>query len=75
MTQTAKAALDEVDPIDEEDRARALVAKRMRSMSGLDPVVQIRRLAGMLARKGYPAELSMRIVREAVREEPEHQRD
>ena len=73
--ETAQAALDEVDPIDEEDRARALVAKRMRSMSGLDPVVQIRRLAGMLARKGYPAELSMRIVREAVREAPEHQRD
>ncbi len=73
--QTAKAALDEVDPIDEEDRARALVAKRMRSMSGLDPVVQTRRLAGMLARKGYPAALSMRIVREAVREAPEHQRD
>src|SRR5918993_80936 len=73
--ETAQAALDEVDPIDEEDRARALVAKRMRSMSGLDPVVQIRRLAGMLARKGYPAELSMRIVREVVREAPEHQRD
>jgi len=73
--ETAQAALDEVDPIDEEDRARALVVKRMRSMSGLDPMVQIRRLAGMLARKGYPAELSMRIVREAVREAPEHQRD
>jgi len=73
--ETARAALDDVDPIDEEDRARALVAKRMRSMSGLDPVVQTRRLAGMLARKGYPAELSMRVVREAVREAPEHQRD
>ena len=52
--ETAQAALDEVDPHDEEDRARELVAKKMRSMSGLDPVVQTRRLAGMLARKGYP---------------------
>ncbi len=73
--ETAQAALDEVDPHDEEDRARELVAKKMRSMSGLDPLVQTRRLAGMLARKGYPSELSMRIVREAVREAPEHQRD
>ena len=50
---TARAALDEVDPHDEEERARQLVAKKLRSMSGLDPVVQTRRLAGMLARKGY----------------------
>ena len=73
--ETAQAALDEVDPHDEEDRARELVAKKMRSMSGLEPVVQTRRLAGMLARKGYPSDLSMRVVREAVREAPEHQRD
>ena len=73
--ETAQAALDEVDPHEEEDRARELVAKKMRSMTGLEPVVQTRRLAGMLARKGYPSDLSMRIVREAVREAPEHQRD
>jgi len=73
--ETVQAALDEVDPHDEEDRARALVAKKMRSMSGLAPLVQTRRLAGMLARKGYPSDVSMRIVREAVREAPEHQRD
>ena len=54
--ETAQAALDEVDPHDEEDRARELVAKKMRSMTGLDPVVQTRRLAGMLARKGYPSD-------------------
>lgn len=73
--ETAQAALDEVDPHDEEDRARELVAKKMRSMSGLEPLVQTRRLAGMLARKGYPTDVSMRIVREAVREAPENQRD
>ena len=73
--ETAQAALDEVDPHDEEDRARALVAKKMRSISGLTPLVQTRRLAGMLARKGYPSDVSMRIVREAVREAPENQRD
>ena len=73
--ETAQAALDEVDPHDEEERARQLVAKKLRSMSGLDPMVQTRRLAGMLARKGYGSEVAMRVVRDAVREAPEHQRD
>ncbi len=72
---TAQAALDAVDDRDEEERARALVAKKLRSMSGLDAVVQTRRLAGMLARKGYGSEVAVRVVREAVREAPEHQRD
>jgi regulatory protein len=72
---TAAAALAEVDPHAEEERARLLVAKKLRTMSGLEPVVQTRRLAGMLARKGYDAEVTMRVVREAVREAPEHQRD
>ena len=44
-------------------------------MAGLDAVVQTRRLAGMLARKGYGPELSMRVIREALAEAPEHQRD
>ena len=72
---TARGALDMVGEHDEEERARALVAKKMRSMSGLDAVVQTRRLAGMLARKGYGSDIAMRVVREAVRDAPEHQRD
>jgi regulatory protein len=72
---TAGAALDEVDPHEEEERARELVAKKLRTMGGLDPAVQTRRLAGMLARKGYGSQVAMRVVREAVREAPEHQRD
>lgn len=72
---TAREALDEVDPHAEEERARELVAKRIRAMAGLDATVQTRRLAGMLARKGYPADVTMRVVREAVREAPEHRRD
>lgn len=72
---TAAAALAEVDPHAEEERARELVGKKMRSMHGLEPSVQTRRLAGMLARKGYDAEVAMRVVREAVREAPEHLRD
>jgi regulatory protein len=29
----------------------------------------------MLARKGYPADLAMRVVRDAIADSPEHQRD
>ena len=73
--ETARAALDGVDPVAEEERARELVATRLRQLHGLDAVVQTRRLAGMLARKGYSSELTMRVVREAVAQAPEHQRD
>ena len=44
-------------------------------MHGLEPLVQKRRLAGMLARKGYPADLAMAVIREAINAAPEHQRD
>ncbi|GGL26617.1 regulatory protein RecX [Phycicoccus endophyticus] len=73
--ETAAAAVAQVDPAEEEERARALVTARLRSMHGLEPHVQTRRLAGMLARKGYDAETAMRVVRQAVREAPEHRRD
>lgn len=72
---TARDALEALDPVLEEDHARDLVARRLRSMAGLDAVVQTRRLAGMLARKGYGPELSMRVIREALAQAPEHQRD
>jgi len=72
---TARDALEALDPVLEEDQARDLVARRLRSMAGLDAVVQTRRLAGMLARKGYGPELLMRVIREALAEAPEHQRD
>ena len=64
--EVARAALDEVDPEDEETAAQALVAKRLRSMSRLDDATKTRRLVGMLARKGYSAGLAMSVVRAAV---------
>jgi regulatory protein len=72
---TARAALDAVDPQDERDRAAQLVAKKLRSMHGLEATVQARRLAGMLARKGYPADLARSVIREAMAAAPEHRRD
>ncbi|WP_244328306.1 regulatory protein RecX [Yimella sp. cx-51] len=73
--EITRATLDEVDPEAEKERARALVAKKMRSMHGLDAAVQTRRLAGMLARKGYSSSVSWSVIREAIAQADEHQRD
>ena len=62
----AREVLDEVQPDDEEAAARRVVQRKLRSTRGLDPQVQMRRLAGVLARKGYPPSLAMRLAREAV---------
>lgn len=69
--EVAREALDDIDPADEEASARALVARKLRSMSRLDAPTKTRRLVGMLARKGYPGGLALAVVREAVRTEDE----
>jgi regulatory protein len=61
--ETAKAALDDVDPDDEEAAARELVRKKLRSLRGVDSTTATRRLVGMLGRKGYPPGLSFAVVR------------
>jgi regulatory protein len=53
----------------EEQTARALVAAKLASTRTLDPAARTRRLAGMLARKGYPPGLAFRVVRDALAEE------
>lgn len=62
-------AVAELGPDQEENTARALVARKLPSTRGLDAATRTRRLAGMLARKGYPAGLSFRVVREALERE------
>jgi SOS response regulatory protein OraA/RecX len=64
--EVAAAAVAEVDPQDEWDSARALVARKMPSMQRLDRVTAERRLMGMLARKGYGGGLAGYVVREAL---------
>lgn len=58
-------ALGQVDGDIEADTARALVERKLRTASG-DPQAVMRRLVGMLARKGYPAGLAFRVVKEAM---------
>ncbi len=66
---TAGEAIAALDTGDEEQTARQLVERRLRAMSGLDDSTRIRRLVGMLARRGYPEGLAYRVVREALREQ------
>jgi regulatory protein len=67
----AGQALATLDPATEEDAARALVQRRLRSMANLEPHVATRRLLGMLARKGYPSGVSLRVVRDGLSQERE----
>ncbi|GGX70883.1 recombination regulator RecX [Streptomyces fructofermentans] len=64
-------AVGQLDSEQEEATARELVARRLRSTRGLDRDKRIRRLAGMLARKGYPQGVALRVVRQALEEEGE----
>jgi regulatory protein len=64
--EVAREVLDEVDPDDEVEAARLLVRRKLRSVARLDEQVAVRRLAGMLARKGYPAGVAFRVVREEL---------
>jgi len=61
-----RGAVGGLDPEQELAAARRLVAARLAAMPALDPQVRARRLAGLLARKGYPAGLAYRVIREAI---------
>lgn len=71
----ATDAVGGLDSDSERARAEQLAATRMRSLAGLDPQVQARRLAAMLTRKGYPPGVVYPVVREVVNSAPEHARD
>ncbi len=64
--EIAREVLDEVDPADEEAAARALVRKKLRSLSSVDDTTATRRLVGMLARKGYGSGLAFAVVRDEL---------
>lgn len=65
------AAVAQLDSEQEETTARDLVDRKLRSTRGLDRDKRLRRLAGMLARKGYPEGMALRVVRQALEEEGE----
>jgi regulatory protein len=64
-----REAIAELGPEAEATTARRLVERKLASTAGLSPEVRTRRLAGMLARKGYPPGLAFRVIREAMEAE------
>jgi regulatory protein len=67
----ARAAVDGLDREQEAATARALVDRKLRATRGLPADARVRRLAGMLARKGYGSGVAYRVVKEALAEEGE----
>ena len=65
--EVAAEAVATVDADAEEERARQLVRKRLRSLGAADEAARVRKLVGMLARRGYSEGLAFRVVREELR--------
>ncbi len=59
-------AVEKVDPDDERETARLLVRRKLPSLQRFDQVTTVRRLTGMLGRKGYPAGVAYQVVREEI---------
>ena len=62
-------AVEELGPDAEVTTARKLVAQQLAGTRGQPAQARTRRLAGMLARKGYPPGLAFRVIREAMEAE------
>jgi regulatory protein len=62
-------AIEELGPDAEVATARKLVAQQLAGTRGQPAQARTRRLAGMLARKGYPPGLAFRVIREAMEAE------
>ncbi|WP_240746667.1 regulatory protein RecX [Cryptosporangium phraense] len=64
--EIVQEALDQIDPSDDLDAARRLVEKKLAATRGQPADKRARRLVGMLARRGHPAGVAYRVVREAL---------
>ncbi len=64
-----QAAVARLDPEQEVATARSLVASRLAATRGQPAPARVRRLIGVLARKGYSQALAYRLVREALEQE------
>jgi regulatory protein len=62
----AREALDEIEDDDEVEAARMLVRAKLRTVRGLDRDKAVRRLVGMLARKGHSSSVAFRVVKEEL---------
>ena len=71
-SEEIREAVDTLDPEQEVVTARRLVEQKMAGTRGQPPEVRVRRAAGTLARKGYPAGLVFRLIKEVLEQEGSH---
>lgn len=64
--EVVREALDEVDAESQEEAARTLVRKKLRSLARVDDTTATRRLVAMLGRKGYGSGLAYAIVKDEL---------
>src|SRR5580693_3743397 len=64
-----REAVSTLDPEQEVATARRLVEQKLAGTRGQPPEARIRRAAGTLARKGYPAGLVFRLIKEVLEQE------
>jgi regulatory protein len=64
-----REAVAGLGPDAEAATAKELVARKLPATKGQPTQARVRRLAGMLARKGYPPGLAFRVIREAMEAE------
>jgi len=69
QNEEIRAAVDALDPEQEAATARRLVERKLASSRGRPPETRARQAAGMLARKGYPAGLVFRLIKEVMEQE------
>src|SRR3954463_8056739 len=60
--EVAREALGDIEESDEVESARLLVRRKLGSVRGLDTDKAVRRLVGMLARKGHSSAVAYRVV-------------
>ncbi len=65
-SETIDAAVERIDDDDEWTRAREFARSKVRIKPGEDPRKALQRLAGQLARKGYPGGMCYSVAREAL---------
>ena len=62
-------AVETLDPDQEIETARRLAERKLAATRGQPPDARARKVAGLLARKGYPAGLAFRLIRETMEAE------
>ncbi|MBE3001425.1 regulatory protein RecX [Nocardiopsis sp. HNM0947] len=67
--ETVREAVDELSDEDEEEAARDLARRSLRGSRGKEEQTRVRRALSVLARRGYSAGLSYRVVREELEAE------